>query len=107
MYLLNYLRLPKLKLVRENFTFSSLRDLEILELPVLEKIGGKFTLSGMTWLPSDFTQMDLPMLTEVGSVSITDLRDLSNFSALKNVVEALKIHNGKFPVVPTIPLWMI
>ena len=89
MYLLNYLRLQKLKLVRENFTFSSLRDLEILELPVLEKIGGKFTLSGMTWLPSDFTQMDLPMLTEVGSVSITDLRDLSNFSALKNVVEAL------------------
>lgn len=94
-YTLNYLRLPKLKIVRENFTFSTLRDLEILELPALEKIGGKFTLSGMTWMPSDFMQMDCPVLTDVGSVAISDLKDLVDFSALKNVVGTLDASQWK------------
>ena len=95
MYLLNYLRLPKLKTVRENFTIGSIRDLKILELPALEKVGGKFTLSGMSWLPSDFSQMVFPVLAEVGSVAISDLKDLSDFSALKNVVGTLDASQWK------------
>ena len=95
MYQLNYLRLPKLKTVRENFTFGSIKELKILELPALEKVGGKFTLSGMSWMPSDFSQMVFPVLAEVGSVAISDLKDLSDFSALKNVVGTLDASQWK------------
>ena len=64
MYQLNYLRLPKLKTVRENFTFGSIKELKILELPALDKVGGKFTLSGLSWMPSDLSQMVFRVLVD-------------------------------------------
>ena len=46
-------------------------------------------------MPSDFSQMVFPVLAEVGSVAISDLKDLSDFSALKNVVGTLDASQWK------------
>ena len=68
-------------------------ELESVDLPLLEEVGGTFNLN-VRWSNVDF---DAPVLTHVGSLNVHEvagLQDLIAFSALRTVGKDLMIFNN-------------
>lgn len=93
LYLLTSLKMDKLKTVTGDFYYSSMKDMtdDGFSFASLETIGGKLTIEGFY----DAKQVVLTTLKgfdslkEVGSVSISNMGNLVDFSALKTAADKL------------------
>ena len=89
-YGLASLNMDKLKTITADCTFTSIRDLtdDGLSFASLKEIGGKLSISGYS-TPVLTTLKGFAVLETAGSVSISNMKNLVDFSALRSVADRL------------------